>query len=51
MFQLFIAFLLSLMNPGHSGTNGSNHHSNQVTTLDDSGGDTGHIPPTGPGGH
>jgi len=51
MFQLLIALLLSLMNPGHSCTNGSNSGSTQVSTMDTTGGDTGDIPPTPPGGH
>lgn len=51
MIELFIAFLLALTNPAHSGTNGSNSNPKQVTTMDDTGGDTGDIPPTPPGKH
>ena len=49
MLQLFLAILLALTNPAHSGTNGSNTNPNQVTAMDSTGGDTGDIPPTPPG--
>jgi hypothetical protein len=49
MLQLFLAILLALTNPAHSGTNGSNSNPNQVITMDSTGGDTGDIPPTPPG--
>jgi hypothetical protein len=51
MLELFLAFLLALTNPAHSGTNGSHNNPNQVTVMDDTGGETGVIPPTPPPHH
>jgi hypothetical protein len=51
MLQLFLAMLLALTNPAHSGTDGSGNKSNHITAQDSTGGDTGDIPPTPPGAH
>jgi hypothetical protein len=46
MIQWFLAMVLAFACPSH--TQKTTIHDTQVTTLDDTGGDTGNIPPTGP---
>jgi len=46
MLQLILAFLCAFAHPTHTGT--THNPSGQVTTMDDTGGETGHIPPPPP---
>ncbi|SEM40918.1 hypothetical protein SAMN04488505_104312 [Chitinophaga rupis] len=48
MYSLILSFFLAFLCPSHS-NNGNNHNNGgQVTTLDDTGGETGTIPPRKP---
>jgi hypothetical protein len=49
MIQWFLAMVLAFACPNHTHKTGT--HDTQVTTMDDTGGDTGNIPPTGPPHH
>jgi hypothetical protein len=46
MLSLFLAFFMALICPKHTGATHDNCA--QVTTLDDTGGENGHIPPKPP---
>ncbi|MGF6849954.1 hypothetical protein QFZ51_005189 [Chitinophaga sp. W3I9] len=47
MFHIILGFFLAFLSPCHP--NNSNHNNGeQVTTLDDTGGETGTIPPRKP---
>jgi hypothetical protein len=46
MLELILAFLCTFGHPGHTGT--THNTPGQVTTMDDTGGETGHIPPPPP---
>jgi len=48
MLELFLAILLAMACPSHSNTTGAHGNGNHVTTMDDTGGETGVIPPTPP---
>jgi hypothetical protein len=48
MFSFYLAIILALTIPAHPGMNRFHNSSNQVKTMDDTGGDTGEIPPTPP---
>jgi hypothetical protein len=48
MLTWFLAMILALTCPNHTNKSTTHDSHNQVTTLDDTGGDTGNIPPTGP---
>ena len=50
MFTMFIALFWSLVCPNHTNTNHNNNNGAQVTTMDDTGGETGHVPPHPPRG-
>lgn len=47
MFTFFIAFFWGLVSPNHTQTK-CTHPNSQVSTMDDTGGETGHIPPHPP---
>ncbi|MBC9913889.1 hypothetical protein [Chitinophaga varians] len=47
MFTIIISLFLAFLHPGHS-NNGHHNNGEQVTTLDDTGGETGTIPPRKP---
>ncbi|HMR81970.1 MAG TPA: hypothetical protein PKE30_02525 [Niabella sp.] len=44
MIELILAFLLSLL-PGHYHTATNDNNNTIITTMDDTGGETGHTPP------
>jgi hypothetical protein len=44
MLHIILSFFLTLLSPGHS-NNGNPNHGDQITALDDTGGETGTIPP------
>lgn len=44
MLHIILGFFLAFFSPGHS-NNGNHNPGEQVTTLDDTGGETGTIPP------
>jgi len=48
MFTMFLALFWSLACPNHSNTANHNNNYGQVTTMDDTGGETGHVPPNPP---
>lgn len=47
MFHIIFSFLMAFLCPSHS-NNGNPNNGEQVTTLDDTGGETGTIPPRKP---
>ncbi|SJZ95971.1 hypothetical protein SAMN04488128_10239 [Chitinophaga eiseniae] len=47
MLYIILGFFLACLGPGHT-NNGHHHNNEQVTTLDDTGGETGTIPPRKP---
>ncbi|MGN7820524.1 hypothetical protein HGH92_05890 [Chitinophaga varians] len=47
MFNIIISLFLAFLNPAHS-NNSHPNNGEQVTTLDDTGGETGTIPPRKP---
>lgn len=47
MFHIIFSFFLAFLCPSHS-NNGNHNNGEQVTTLDDTGGETGTIPPRKP---
>ncbi|TWF33952.1 hypothetical protein FHW36_111143 [Chitinophaga polysaccharea] len=47
MIQIILSFFLALLSPNHS-NNGHHNNDPQVTVLDDTGGETGTIPPRKP---
>jgi len=48
MLELFLAILLALSCPNHSNSHQHGNGGTQVTTMDDTGGEAGHIPPHPP---
>jgi hypothetical protein len=48
MFELIFAILWALSCANHNPAPSNNHGGGQVTTMDDTGGETGHIPPDPP---
>ena len=49
MLEWILAICMAFSCPGHMNTAHDTHH--QITALDDTGGDTGTIPPNPPKGH
>ncbi|HVU57188.1 MAG TPA: hypothetical protein VHD83_19135 [Puia sp.] len=45
MLQLILAIFWAFACPNHTGAGTTPNPSGQVTTMDDTGGETGHIPP------
>lgn len=48
MVSIFIALFWALVCPDHTNTTKNCNHGSQVTTMDDTGGETGHVPPHPP---